>query len=749
MNKGLSATSVVAIAVVIILLSASLLYIGFTYPTGVGGIGHSRLFDLFKKQYYDKNGLGRNGTGFRPTLGITSYLIGYVKASNNLPIGNAKLFAAVYPEETDVSTNATGYYSIPILYRGVGTFAFEIQNYTVLLQNVSLKGKTNWLNLTFTPAVFYGVSGTTQSYSGRAIIDASVTFDDFISSTTVFSNSSGEFVTTLPDGNYTAIASAPFYGIGMKNITVNGTGLNGIVIVLSNASSNASFTVSGIVRTTSGLPVSNAYVKCNPFNNITTTNRYGNFTFKGIFGYVTFTTRAVAYITNRTSPILVKYNIPLEVVIVDPVASVGNGIGLLNANSWNRTSIAFFNYSTLSQRLGILPSAGPFSSGGSTINIRLLNGTGNVSGEGYLLYVVANGVQYAGTDYYLQVTNSTGWLTIQLDYKGTFTILLKLLYYHSIMITETFTGMTGLNVSLTPVHVYNVTVNGTDTYNPAAAIGIPHILNTPVYTTLLYNSTKMANITSTTFLLPNGTYEFCTNLFPSSGVTEWVNENVTLRVNGRASSGWLHYREYVFMTHDNSSYGIIERIMVNTTSYGSYSSKVTATISAGSWLNLTYMNGFAAGDYTYNLSFGNGSYNVSGTFVLNSSHPANIINFTGLNSMTNITSGMTYSTANGGTMNVNFSIPVPAGASPALLTNLDITGLNFTLNNSYLSIGSNRYGFSGNFLNLTNFAQLSGSVTAQLVLTGLSRWQESEIVAAMSLDIHMVQPYFQSSYSNI
>ncbi len=741
MYKRLSAASVVALFVVIIMLSVSLLYAGFTYPSGGGGTGHGRLFDLFHRQYYDKNGLGRNGTVFRQTIGRSAYIVGYARSSGSALIINSRLFAAVFPEETDVSTNSTGFYSILVLYRGAGTFAFEIQNYSTIYRNVTLRSGTNWLNLTFIPAALHPVSGTTVSQSGHAVIHASVTFDDFISNTSVFSNSSGDFRTALPDGNYTIIATAQFYGSGIRNITVRGNLLQGIVITLTNGS-NASFAVSGKVITTSGLPVGNAYVKCDPFNNIAITNRYGNFTFSGIFGYVTFTTRAIAYLINRTAPFLVKSSIPLMNVTISPVTSVGSGIDLLDARLWNGTSIAFYNYSTLVKRLGAPQTAGYYSTGGSTVNIHFHNMTGNISGEEYLLYVEADGVLYSGTSYYLQVTNSTGWLTIQLYYGGPFTIVVKLPYYRSFVFNGTFTGTTWLNASLKNEHLYNVTVNGTDPYNTSAFIGRPAILNMAVNSTLFFNSTKMANFTTTTFRLPNGTYEFSPNLLKYFAGQEWVDSDITLRVNGGAVSGWLYYKEYMVMIHDNSDFRVFDELRYNSTSYNG---SLSGFIQPHMWLNISAINGFAAGDYSYLFSTGNGTYSISGTFRLNSSHPAYAVNFSAQNGSANITSGMAYLTS-GGTMKVGFNITVPSGATMELVTGIDIDGLNFTLGSSHLYIGQYTFNFSGNFLNLTTFPALNSTITSQLVFTNLTRWQETDILSMMYLVIHYTVPKFRLNY---
>lgn len=741
MEKEISVASVIAVLFVIITLSVSLLYVDFAYPAGGSGNGHRQVFDLFLKQYYDRNGLGYNKTVFKPTVKNNVYLVGYALDGGNVPLRNSKLFAAVYPEETDTMTNATGFYSISVLYRGTGTFAFKMQNFSTVIQNVTLNTRVNWLNLTFAPSALYNVSGSVVSTSGIAVIHASVSFNDFISNTTFFSNSSGNFVATLPNGTYRVTATAPFYGTAtfydadLKNITVNGTQISGVGIILPNVTNRTTFTVSGIVQTTSGLPVSGANVKCNPFNNITTTSNKGFFTFKGIFGYITLTTRASAYVTNRTAPLLVRYNVPLVIVTVQPVASIGANINILNISSWNSSYIAFYNSSALMNKVGTPRPSGTFSQPGSTVIVQFFNSTGYISGEGFLLYVIANGVIYHN----MQMTNSTGYMSVSLFYRGNFTILVKSPYYHSFVFNGTFTGTAVMNATLRAARLYNVTVNGTDIFNSSASINNPIPVNLRVQVPLFLNSTKMLNFTRFIFLLPNGTYVFSPNngRFNGGGL-QWVNEELTLQVSGNAVSGWIHYRQYMIMVHDDSVYPIFDEFAGNTSS-------THGNVSAHSWLNLSAMSAFTAGNYSYLLSYGNGTYNLTGTFVLDSIHPMCIFIFSANSTTVNITSGVSYAIS-GTAMTVRFNITAPGGTSTELLTNMDLKGLNFTLSSSYLYIGSSAYRFSGNSLNLTTYALLNGATPAELDFTNLTRQQESDLLNNLSILFHAARPLFQFSY---
>ncbi len=741
MEKEISAASVIAVLFVIITLSVSLLYVDFAYPAGGSGNGHRQVFDLFLKQYYDRNGLGYNKTVFKPTVKNNVYLVGYALDGGNVPLRNSKLFAAVYPEETDTVTNATGFYSISVLYRGTGTFAFKMQNFSTVIQNVTLNTRVNWLNLTFAPSALYNVSGSVVSTSGIAVIHASVSFNDFISNTTFFSNSSGNFVATLPNGTYRVTATAPFYGTAtfydtdLKNITVNGTQISGVSIILPNVTNRTTFTVSGIVQTTSGLPVSGANVKCNPFNNITTTSNKGFFTFKGIFGYITLTARASAYVTNRTAPLLVRYNVPFVIVTVQPVASIGANINILNISSWNSSYIAFYNSSALMNKIGTPRPSGTFSQPGSTVILQFLNSTGYISGEGFLLYVIANGVIYHN----MQMTNSTGHMSVSLYYQGNFTILVKSPYYHSFVFNGTFTGTAVMDATLKAVKLYNVTVNGTDLFNSSASINNPIPVNLRVQVPLFLNSTKMLNFTRFIFLLPNGTYVFSPNngKFNGGGL-QWVNEELTLQVSGNAVSGWIHYRQYMIMVHDDSVYPIFDEFVGNTSS-------THGNVSAHSWLNLSAMSAFTAGNYSYLLSYGNGTYNLTGTFVLDSIHPMCIFNFSANSTTVNITGGISY-VVNGTAMDLNFNIPASGGNSTELLTNMDLRGLNFTLNSSYLYIGSSTYHFSGNSLNLTTYTILNGTSPAALDFTNLTRQQESDLLNNLSVLFHATRPLFRFSY---
>jgi hypothetical protein len=743
-EKEFSVVSVITVVFVIILLSVSLLYVDFAYPAGGSGNGHRQVFDLFLKQYYDKNGLGYNRTVFKPTVKSVVYLVGYTRGGGNALLKNSKLFAAVYPEETDTLTNATGFYSISVLYRGTGTFAFKMQNFSTVIQNVTLNTRVNWLNLTFAPSALYNVSGSVTSTSGIAVIHASVSFNDFFSNTTFFSNSSGNFVATLPNGAYNVTATAPFYGAALKNVTVNGTQIFNFNIVLPNVTNRTAFTVTGIVQTTSGLPVSGADVKCSPFNNVTATNSKGFFTLKGIFGYITLTTRASAYVTNLTTPLLVRYNIPLVVVTVQPVASIGTNINLLNMSSWNSSYIAFYNSSALMKKIGTPQPSGSFSQNGSTISIRLLNSTGGISNDGYLLYVIANGVIYSGTSYYSQITNSTGFMSLHLNYQGNFTIVVKSPYYHSYIYNGTFTGAAFLNASLRPVRLFTVIVNGTDPYNSSAALNNPFAVNLRVRCPLTVNSTKMLNFTRFTFLLPNGTYIFSPNAHSFIGnELQWVNEEVILQLNGKTLWAWLHYRQYMTMIHDNSRYRIFSEISL---SDGYYGATVRGNTSPYSWLNLSAINGFAQGNYSYLISFGNGTYNVTGTFILNSVHPIFVINFSVNSTTMNITTSSTSCVIDGTSMSMNFNIKASGGTSAQLLANMDLAGLNFTLNNSYFYVSSNTYNFSGNWLNLTTFTLLKGTTPAALDFTNLTRQQESDLLTNLTILFYLAQPLFRFSY---
>ena len=293
-----------------------------------------------------------------------------------------------------------------------------------------------------------------------------------------------------------------------------------------------------------------------------------------------------------------------------PLASIGNGVSLMNLSSSPETGSPSLSPSALQKDLGNKSDNSSFAIANNTtdpvtLNISLKNVTSKIAKTQFIGYIKIDGAIYRFVNY----TDSKGYYDLKLNLTGTMAMLVSTLAYkNSSESLSVLTHTNYANFTLSKAKLFNDTLHLNSAYNYSWEV--PDGLNVSNSLLRITNTPKQeTNGTNFTFLVQNGTYHFIfTNVsyIPISfygnvsGRNVLYNETVTnylLEVNNDSVLSW------------NFSISVV----------GS-PEKVVKVVSHVTYLNLT------TGSFVFN-AFINDSLYGSKSFTLNSTAPNENITF--------------------------------------------------------------------------------------------------------------------------
>lgn len=472
----------------VIIISAVFSVFQVTYPTG-NPVIHPKVpqkYQLFKYQFNDKNLLGNGTTTFNPSANGTVTIEGYVhnaSSLNNSPIGNAYLYAAVFPVESNYLTTASGFYKITVIKYGQGTFAFQIPGFNEKLVKMSLLGSSiYWLNLSLDPAQKYTISGSTVDVSGHSIPSAQLVFNDFIQNYQVAASNNGEYSVSLYNGTYGIASSTPgFSSLTTPDIVVvNGAAKSGFNITLKQLST-PTFYVSGYVHNLLGKPITGAVVTSLQIKNDSSTNSSGYYQIKVPAGLNYIVATATGYSPNYTTRF-----VSTNLTDVNFTLTNNNPFGNSGQNSINGTGTSGLPPGVVKNITGAL--------GNRTSKVNYGNNTTSGTGSGILLQgnvTDANNsapvvdtylyfyVDVNGTYYYNGVkTNGTGHYSIVVAHPGHYYFYVYNPMYENYSFGMWINSSSKKSFSLTPNQGYTHLLSGQVT-NSLDSAGMPS--NVTVY----------------------------------------------------------------------------------------------------------------------------------------------------------------------------------------------------------------------------------------------------------------------------
>lgn len=474
----------------VVIISAVFSVFQVTYPTGnpITKLKVPQQFQLFQYQFVDKNLLGNSSTNFVPSANGTITIEGYVHNASSLndsPIGNAYLYAAVFPAESNFLTHANGFYKITVVKYGHGTFAFQVPGYNPELVKLSLYGSNvYWLNLSLKSAQKYIVSGTVFDQSGHTIPGAKLSFSDFIQTFNVAASKAGEYSISLFNGTYGIVSETPGYSsiTNPEVVIVSGSGQTNFNITLK-ALSKPAYYVSGYVSNVEGKPIHGAQVSSTQISNYSVTNSSGYYRIDVPAGPNVIIAFATGYGQNFTSLFVTQNMTDINITLTNknPFGNSGN-------NSINGTGISGLPpgaVRNITKTIGNQTSTvnyGNNTTSGSKSGILLQgNVTNPINGARVVDTYIYFYVNVNGTYYYNGVmTNGTGHYSLVVSHPGHYYFYVYNPMYQNYSFSMWINATSYHNFTLTPEPAYMHIVSGNVT-NALDGQGIPSMVTVFAY----------------------------------------------------------------------------------------------------------------------------------------------------------------------------------------------------------------------------------------------------------------------------
>ena len=359
-----------------------------------------------------------NITGFTPTVQANVTIEGYATAAaTGQPLANQKIAITIFPATAETTTGPDGFFSFDALYAGSGTFGFKIPYYKAIYRPLNLVPPAIWVNLSFSRDISYQISGTLVSSNGSAVPSARISFNGFFYASQAVSSSNGDFSASLYNDTYAISVYYPNYNTvpSPHDLNVSGKSITGLVLIISPLVNG--YIVSGYIHNTSGNPIGGALVSDNSNFKSSYSSGNGYYSLSVSLGVNSIAFSHAGYATNSTF-----LNIKGNITDFNVTLHMANPFGV---NGYNISGNSTINGTTLYNYLGNNSSTIVQSSSGNYV----LTGKVGVSAPGGRI-IFLGGVNITfytsinGSFFNVTVrTNSTGWYSLGLVYRGTYQFL--------------------------------------------------------------------------------------------------------------------------------------------------------------------------------------------------------------------------------------------------------------------------------------------------------------------------------------
>lgn len=707
--------AVLILIIAAILIIATFSFLTVVYPTGPSGGNQSGgPFQLFETSYNDSNGLGANITSFTPGTRMNVLVEGYMtNRSNGNPLADLKLIVAVYPEETVTLTGSTGYYYYFIRYTGNGSFAYKIPGYETAVVNLTAASSTVWENVSLNPSPRYQISGSITDIYGNRIADIRMNFTNFYETAHSKSNSTGFFSIWLYNESYEVTAYGYGYHANVTNLTVLGAAVSKLDIVL-NTSLPSPFSITGFAHNTAGNAVDGAVISTYPIVNATTTNATGFFALNDLYGSINISTNATGF---NESSIRIPYmvnNTSLNFTL-DPVASIGSGLGLFNSSRAAGTGDPTVNLTTLLSSLSPYEVSASRSAGTASIDVTLSSGSTVMNNTSFLAYVDSNGILYRG----LFATNSAGQAALQLNYTGYYGLAILTLYGGINASGVDFLGTKQVVASFPTLLRHNLSIQAVNAFNNISIPGTGFSCANSLLPVAGY-FVQVSNTTYFNYTLPGGDF------LMSYSNPGFANASFYANVTGNDTTVRIGFVPYIVQIFNEAN--LTWNVTLYTVGY-----EQNVSLPTGGNLSLhVFAGNFVIqavalnGNFMVRAYVNTTSYLPVGMAYLNQTYGSESVNVSSSNCTSNVTAGVM-----SGLFQFNFTV-----SSLIMLMGVTLLALNFTPLDSTFSAESINVSFSGSSLNFTPPSVLvGGMIRVSFVSSGLSAWQVNELCKLLTIRI--------------
>lgn len=713
-SEGSVFRAALILVVAVILVVSAFSFFRVVYPTSpLKGSPGGQAFKLFFDQINDTNGLGANETSFHPVSQALVLIEGRVyNNSSSLPIVSSRLFVAVFPLETETSTNSYGVYQYYILYTGNGDFAYKIPGYYPRTIHIDAGKGITWANLSMDPMPKYRVAGNVSDVYGNRIAEVGVTASDFYQAVGSLSDGNGSFSMYLENGSYQVRFAGIYYTAVNLTLNVSGRSITNLSVRLT-PSVPSPFRLGGYVVNTAGHAVGNATVSTFPILNSTKTAADGHFTIENMYGSVKLTVSSPGYsnITGVVASIIADQT-SLNLTM-PPLFTIGQGLHVFNLTPLSQTGDPSTNATALAASLSRPNPSGPASYAHASLTLGLSSGGSALPGIQYIAYIDSAGIFYRG----MFNSDSQGIGLIQFNFSGSYSITLLTLYYGMYSTYSNYSGSASLPLQLTRQATHSISINASDwSHNfsvPADGLSVSNSL-------FKINLAANASGNSTIFncSLPGGVYSF------SYSDPGYVNASLELNLSGSNVSATMHLYPYLVKLTCNSN-------LTWNVSLSSSAGISNATLSG----NSTLLFQGHEGSYSLNSTTSNGTYPLSSSFSISAVLPVITVYFnrTYANS-SSAAVNQSFDSATG-VYNATFSVNTSA-TSEFLLDGLQLLSLNFTPTSSTARISQLAFSFAGNSTFFATPYTVQGAVaTINLISSGLNSVEGNDMMAHLLLQL--------------
>lgn len=386
-----------------------------------------------------------NISKFNPSMKSDVVIEGYaVNASSGRPISNSKLAISIYPATATTKTSSNGFFTFTALYGGSGLFAFKTAYFKTIYRTLVLSPPSVWVNLSFSPAIPFPVSGYVKSVNGTYIDGAQISFSGFFYDSRTVSVNSGFYSLKMYDDTYGISTIYSGYRIHPKPfmVTVDGNPISDLNLTMFPAVGN--YTVSGYVMNEAKGRISGASVFNHENSAANESNASGFYSIRAVYGTNIISFSHTGYETNTTGVYVTRNITDFNVTLHTPQPLGGNSSQVPGNTTVNGT--------TLYNLIGNNSSSVNYSKYGHYLLTGRIHTTVDGSRLIYLgdvnvsFYISVNGTFYRS----IVRTNSTGWYELPVNYAGNFTFLINVYLTYPVKSPV-------INISYSPVY-YNISM---------------------------------------------------------------------------------------------------------------------------------------------------------------------------------------------------------------------------------------------------------------------------------------------------
>ncbi|MHB1708987.1 MAG: hypothetical protein ACYCT2_05885 [Thermoplasmataceae archaeon] len=498
----------------------------------------------------------------------------------------------------------------------------QLSNLTSFL-NGQGNGSTVFYNETGGPGKYNITGVVTNSNNSLPVFKTSLEFFANVSGTTyyatVVTGPGGQYVLNLSyKGNYTLAVYSPDYYLFIHNFTIRGnltasfemTPMPNYVFSVSGAVLNAE---SPVNTSKISVGIDGTYYTARQ-NTTNSTGNYSIYLIKDSNPDYSLHFSAPGYYNSTVNDFPVTKNSSVRDHSMTPLASIGKGVSILNPSSLSGTGSPSLSPSALQNDLGSKNDNGSFAIANNTtdpvtLKISLLNVTSSkqINDAQFIGYIKIDGAIYR----FVNHTNSTGYYDLRLNLTGTMAVLVSTLSYKNSseqFLLSSTANHTSFNLSTAAR--YQEVIHLNSTYNSAWQIPNDLSVVDSLLTISNTSSSALANGTSYTYYLQNGTYNFTFNN------VSYVPASFYGNISGSNTVKYYTLTNYLLEINNNSALSWNYSVSNTVTSFHE-NHKVVRLVT---YINLTQ------GEFHFEPLL-NGSVYASTTFSLSATSPSENITF--------------------------------------------------------------------------------------------------------------------------